>query len=272
MLRGIFFALLMLAFMPSAHAESGYEHVMKTRTLRCAYATLPPYISVDPASHQISGLLYDITNEIGSRLDLKVEWVEEAGYGDIAEGIKAGRYDAFCGVLWQTPARAGAMSFSAPLYKNKVSPCVRGDTSAYDTSTDALNAPDKTMAGYDGDVSIQTARQIFPKAKTIALPANMSFGEALQNIVTKKIDAIATCDRIIVDDFNKNNQGALKVAAPDKPITQVQVALALPLGDAALKNMTDTAIYEMTADKTMEKLIRKYLDKYIDDPIVLNKP
>ena len=245
---------------------------MATRTLRCAYDSLPPFITVDPATKKVSGMLYDITNEIGKRLGIKVDWVEDAGYGEIAAGMAAGRYDAFCGVLWQTPTRAGAMSFTAPLYKNKVFPCVRGDSTLYDKSTAALNAPDKTFAGYDGDVSYQMPQTIFPKAKVQSLPANMSFAEAMMSITTKKIDAIATCDPIVVDAFNEHNPHGLKVADPTHPITVVPIVLALPLGDEKLKSMTDSAIFAMTADGTMEKMIRQYLNKYIDNTIILAKP
>lgn len=269
-------ALLVLSFAFSTQGRAegsaaGFDHVMQTRSLRCAYDSLPPFLSVDPATKNISGMMYDVTNEIGKRLGLKVEWSENAGYGEIAAGMRAGRYDAFCGLLWQTPSRAGAMSFSAPIYRNKVFPCVRGDAIAYDESTDALNAPDKTFAGYDGDVSHQMPSVLFPKARIVPIPATMSFAEALQGIVARKYDAIATCSPVVVDKFNAANPGALKIAAPDHPITVVPIALALPLGDTRLKAMIDTAIFSMVADGTMESLIRKYLDFYIGNTVILEK-
>lgn len=266
--------VLSFAYVPQAQAgpaASGYDHVMQTRVLRCAYDSLPPFLTIDPASKKIGGMMYDVTNEIGSRLGVKVEWSENAGYGEIAAGMQAGRYDAFCGLLWQTPSRAGAMNFSAPIYKNKVFPCVRGDAIAYDESTDALNAPDKTFAGYDGDVSHQMPSVLFPKAKITSIPATMSFAEALQGIVSRKYDAIATCSPVVVDKFNASNPGALKIAAPDHPITVVPIVLGLPAGDAKLKTMTDAAIFSMVADGTMEKLIRKYLDSYIGNTVILEK-
>jgi ABC-type amino acid transport substrate-binding protein len=253
-------------------ALSGYERVMKTRTLRCAYNALPPYITVDPATKKIDGPIYTITNDIGERLGVKVEWNEEAGYGEIAAGLASGRYDAFCGLLWQTPARAGAMAFTAPLYKSKVYPCVRADTTAYDKTTDALNAASVTFAGYDGDVSYQTPRQIFPLARMAAIPANMSFGEALQGIVAKKYDAIATCSPVVVDNFNKANGNVLKIAAPEHPITVVPIVLGVGIDDMRLKNMMDVAIFEMNADGTLEKHLRRDLNKYIDNTIILPKP
>ena len=39
-------------------------------------------------------------NAIGKTLDLKIEWTEEVGWGNIGEGLKAGRYDMACVSMW----------------------------------------------------------------------------------------------------------------------------------------------------------------------------
>lgn len=241
-------------------AQSGsLSNLQTTRTLRCAYAPISPYIIIDAESGDVQGLYRDVMDEIGRRLDIKIEWTEEVGYGQIAAGFATGRYDAFCAALWATPARASAMSFSDPLYINKVTPCVGANTTEYDQSVDPLNSPDKTFIAYDGDVSMQFARSIFPKAKIVALPENMPFGEAMQNITAGKADAIATCDQVIVDDLNKANAGGLKLAASGKPITYVKVALGLPSENQALKNMMDVAIFDIQADGTLKRIMTKYL-------------
>jgi ABC-type amino acid transport substrate-binding protein len=264
------FALLILA--PQAHAASGFDEVMKTRTLRCAYAPITPFIVIDPATHQVSGLMVDLVNTIGERLNLKIDWSQEVGWGQIAEGMNTGKYDAFCGEIWQTAGRAGAMSFSTPTTYHKVFPCVSGKTNAYDASTDTLNAADKTFYGYDGDISMQTVKNLFPNAKATPIPDTMTWAEALQSVADGKADAIATCDKITVDGFNKNNpEKTLKIAAPDHPITVVNTGLALPLGDVKLKNMIDVTINEMVADGTLETLFKKYLNDYLGNTIILPK-
>lgn len=243
----------------SSHQNTAFERVQKTQTLKCSYGSLSPFITVDPSTKELSGLFYDVVEEIGRRLNISIEWTEEVGYGQISAGFQAGRYDAFCGVLWATPARAAAMSFSTPIYYNRVNPCVRGDTTEYDNSSDPLNSPDKIIIGYDGDISMQLARTVFPKAKKLAMPENMPFGEAMQYITTGKADALATCDQIVVDDLNRASPGALKIAAPGKPITHTQVVLALPSGDVPLKNMVDVAIFDLREDGMLRRLMEKHL-------------
>lgn len=256
----------------SAHAadkESAFERVTNTGTLRCAYATLSPFIIVDPATKKITGALHDITEEMAKRLNLKVEWTEEVAYSQISAGIKANKYDAFCGTLWATPARAAGSAFSAPIYFNTVNACVRGDSTEYDKSSDPLNSPDKTLIGYDGDISSQLARTLFPKAKILSIPENVSFAEAISWIATKKADALATCDRVIVDDFNAQNEKKLKIASPGKPLTHIQVVYGLPLNDSALKNMVDTAIFDMQADGTIARLMTPYLKERMKDTVII---
>jgi len=248
---------------------SAFEHVMQTRTLRCSYSPLSPFLTVDPTTKKIGGLFRDVMDEIGQRLNIKIDWVEEVGYGQISTGFLTGRYDAFCSVLWATPARGTAMNFTSPLYYNRVSPCVRADTTAYDQSVEGLNAPDKTLIAYDGDVSEQVTRTLFPRAKLMIMSENMSFGEAMQNITTGKADALATCDRTVVDDLNKTGN-TLKLAAPQNPITTMKVALALPLHDEALKNMIDLAIFDIQADGTLKKMMTQAIGQdRMNDTVII---
>jgi ABC-type amino acid transport substrate-binding protein len=250
-------------------STSTYDRVMKTRTLTCGYAALPPFMAVS-VDGKISGPTYDIMNEIGKRLGLKVEWKEETGYGQIAESIQSHRIDAFCGVLWATSVRAAAMQFSRPTHYMPVYPCVAADSTSYDTDASSLNAPDKTFAAYDGDISYQLAAVLFPKAKIMTVPPTTSVAEWLGQVATHKADAVATCEKIFEADFSKNNPGQIKIAAPGKPLTHVQVSFALGRQDDALKSMIDQAMFEMTADGTIERIMRAGLGDQFGE-IVLPK-
>ncbi len=241
-----------------AHDES-FDQVMKSRTLRCAYTSLSPFLEVDLETNEVKGIFREVLDDIGDRLNLKVDWTEDVNYPQIAAGFTSKRYDAFCGVLWATPARGGGMKFSDPIYYQSVSPCVAGSSTEYDESTEPLNNSDKKLIGYDGDVSAQIAKTVFPKAEFVAISDNIPFSEAMQWIAAGKVDGVATCDRIVVKDVNEKRPGSLKLAAPDKPITHVQVSVALPLGSTSLTDMINLAIFDMQADGTLEKIMTKYL-------------
>ena len=249
------FAFFSVAF--SAHAES-FDTVQKTRILRCGYSVQPPFITQDSQTNEMGGLFFDIMQEVVSRLELKVEWIRSAGGGPLPQNLTDGKFDAFCGMLWEMPMRASAVTFTRPLYYNAINPCV-SEKAHYKRSTTALNAPDKTVIGFEGDVSVQIARNVFPESKLEILPPDVTFEEGMKRVVSGKVDAYAACDNMIIDDINKTIGGGLKIAAPDKPVTYIPVGYALPLGDYKLKGMMDSAIFEMQADGTLARIIARHV-------------
>lgn len=109
-----FLVFLVLAHPAYAHKENAYERVMRTGELRCGYAMSPPNLEVDPNSGELTGLERDIWDEIGKELDLKILWTEEVGWGNYIEGLRTGRYDAFCNQAWPTPARLKKYNYGGP--------------------------------------------------------------------------------------------------------------------------------------------------------------
>ncbi|MGE3770677.1 MAG: substrate-binding periplasmic protein [Bdellovibrionales bacterium] len=240
----------------STPVKTAYDRVVETNTLRCAYTAWAPFMQVDPNTKQVSGPIHDIVADAAERLGLKVEWVEDVSYGQVNAGLQAGRYDAFCGVLWATTIRQKTMLFTDPLYLLPVHACVKADSTAYDTNTDALNAPDKTFAVWDSDVSMQLVKILFPQAKMITVSPMASGGEWLENVITGKADAVPGCDKIFAAEYSKTNPGKIKIAAPDKPMTHIRDVLGLNAGEHQLKAMLDQALFEMVADGSMERHLR----------------
>lgn len=238
--------------------KTAFERVVETRTLRCGYASLPPFITVN-ADGGLSGPTYEVANEMGKRLGLKVEWTEETGYGQIPAGLQAGRFDAFCGILWATSIRANVITFTRPTHYMPVYACVRADSTAYDADTTALNDPSKTFSAYDGDISKQLTEVLFPNAKILTVSPMAKAAEWMEQVATGKADAISTCDKVFAANYDRTNPGKVKIAAPDKPLTHVQVVYGLPINDTALKAMLDQALFEMTADGTIARLFSQQL-------------
>lgn len=93
---------------------SVYDRIMASHTLRCAYQVWPPHIIKDPNTGALSGIYYDLTEELGKQLGLKIIWAEEVGSGSIFDGFKTGRYDAVCAAIVATPERSLVADFSRP--------------------------------------------------------------------------------------------------------------------------------------------------------------
>ncbi|MDD3181770.1 MAG: hypothetical protein PHD48_03065 [Alphaproteobacteria bacterium] len=83
-------ALLSAFVLSSAHAEtdSVYERVMASQTINCGYTEWPPLFVVDPNTHELSGLLKDVWEDIGKKLDLKIVWKASYGFGEVTEAVR----------------------------------------------------------------------------------------------------------------------------------------------------------------------------------------
>lgn len=98
-MKKLFLALFLIFISFPAFAadkETAYDRIMKSGEIRCGYAISPPAMVQDPNTGEISGMDYDIWQEIGKELGVKIVWPEEAGWGNYITGLNSGRYDAFC--------------------------------------------------------------------------------------------------------------------------------------------------------------------------------
>ena len=73
--------------------QTVYDRVMRTKTLRCGYHTWAPYLVKDANSGAMSGIYFDYVEKLAASLNLKVEWAEEVGYGDLITALNGGRID-----------------------------------------------------------------------------------------------------------------------------------------------------------------------------------
>jgi L-cystine transport system substrate-binding protein len=243
-----------------------YKRVVETRTLRCAYASYPPMFSVDPNSKKMSGIFYDLINEMGRRLGLKVRWAEEVGYGNINEGFITGRYDIFAAGLFVSSARATTTMFSDALLYSAATVFVRHDDNRFVGQIEKLNDPAYTIVITDGDMTEAIAKSQVPLAKTISLPQNQSFLEEITYLVNNKVDA-RFGDLLTLHSYTQKNPGKIKDASPGKPIRKFPVVMGLPSEEPMLKEMLDAVIYEIRDDGTIRRTVESYLG--IDQKVLL---
>ena len=108
---------------PAPIKETAFERITRTNTLRCGYAIAPPWTMIDPNTKQLSGVNYDVTNAVAEKMGVKVDWVEETGWGVAEQGLMSSRYDMMCGNVCIDPKRARAATFSTPLSAYSVARC-----------------------------------------------------------------------------------------------------------------------------------------------------
>ena len=74
--------------------ETAYERVLRTNTLRCGYGLWEPAVMRDPNTNQMSGLFYDIMQELGKPLNIKVDYALEIPWDSIGVALSSGKIDA----------------------------------------------------------------------------------------------------------------------------------------------------------------------------------
>ena len=151
-------------------SQPAFDRVMKTRTLRCAYSTLPGYfMKTDPEHNITRGLVRDIVEQMGRILNLKIEWAEELSPAQAADNLAAGREDAMCFPLWPSGTQASKFDYTAPLDYMPIYAHVRADDTRFDGDLSKLNDKAMIIPVIPGGAGKIIADEDFPAAAQNAL-------------------------------------------------------------------------------------------------------
>jgi polar amino acid transport system substrate-binding protein len=246
---------VLIAF--SARAETAWERVEKTRTLRCGYIILPPEFVKDVNTGKFSGVAYDVTNEIAKRLGLKVEWTEEVTFPTMAEGLKAGRYDALCFTLYRNTQRALVMDFTMPLFATPTLTFARHGDTRFDHNLAAIDNASVTIATVDGEMSSIIAKDQFPKAKTHSLPQTTPLSDMLLSVASGKAD-VTFINAAAAMPYLEKNPDTLHLVALDRPVNLYSHGLAMGLGEHTLKSALNVALAEMIDQGELDRILDQY--------------
>ncbi len=246
-------------------AETALTRVLRTRTIRCGYYVYPPVTYKDPNTGRLSGLSVDMMEKIAKRADLKVEWAQEVNFGDWMEGLKTKRYDMACTPMWPSTALGQVVYFSKPFFYAGIYPIGRSNETRFKTLDD-LNKPSVTVAAQEGNDTYFLAKNVFPNAKLISLPANANGNLVSQDVMTGKADFILL-DKNFLNEFNSANPNALKILV-DQPVKQTPFTLAVGVGEDELLQFANTAIDELLLTGDIDRLMQQWVkDPTVFEPI-----
>lgn len=233
--------------------------VLERGEIRAGYVVYPPGMIKDPNTGELSGIFHDALEEAGKNLGLKINWVEEVGWGTMIEGLTAGRYDMIGSPVWPNSSRAKNVDFTIPLNYSAVGIYTRsGDNRFFDIKK--INNSDVTIATIDGEMSSFIARANFPNAKVISLPQDAQVSQLLLNVTTKKAD-VTFVEAAIAEEFLANNPGSVQNIVPRDPIRSFGNTMLLPKNQDGFESMINSALEELFNSGTVDVLIDKY-EKY----------
>lgn len=251
--------IFVLVFAQNARAqEDVFQRVTDKGVLRCGYYVWPPYLIVDPNTGAKSGLYYDLMNEMGKILDLKIEWTEEISWSNMFEGFHTNRIDSYCTPIFTLPSYAKATDFTQNVGFEPIHIFVRQDDTRFDGDISKINDPSVLISAMDGEVSQKVADQMFPKAGRTSVPSNSDTTLLAMNVVTKKADILIT-NLMLGRKFMKANPGKLKFLTAE-PIQKFSFAFPVPLGNYRLKRMLDIALQSLHDNGFVDALADKYYE------------
>jgi polar amino acid transport system substrate-binding protein len=249
--------LLLVSFSAQALADSPvFDRVTKSGTVRCGYALWTPVLYKEANTGEIKGIVHDLMEEAGKRLDLKIEWAEETGWGTMVEGLMAGRYDIICTGVYHTSARAKFIDVGTPIFYSPLYVVVRKDDTRFDKDLGVLNDAAYKIAVLEGEVSSIAARQVFPKAAAPALPQMQDYSMLLKEVETGKADA-TLIEASTYKAYEAKNPGILK-ALEETPVTVSPTGIGLPRQDPVFSSMMNVAFVELLNDGTVDRILKKY--------------
>lgn len=230
---------------------------MRTGVIRCGYLPYASYFRKDPNTGKLSGIFYEVMEEIGKNAGLKVEWVEEVGYQGIFPGLDSNRFDVFCGGLWPNTTRAKAAAFSIPIFYSAITTwCKKGD-SRFDKDLSSINKPAIRVATIDGAMEDLIAKSDYPLSTRLSLPELSPWVQNCLNIIHDKAD-VTFAEPMVVNEFLKSNPDTLKQVQPDKPIRIFGNTLAVQREEHSLRDFLNVALTEMMHSGRVEKILAKY--------------
>ncbi len=236
--------------------DTVYERVMKTKTLRCGYADWSPFIVIDPNTGAVTGAMVDIVEEMGKRLDIKIEWTASVGWGDITTAANSSKIDLFCNTVWTDKAQLQNMSLTRPVYYSPTYAFARADDKRFDNNYAAINDAKTKIVGIDGDTGYITMQKYFPKATMVALPSTSQTAELPLNLGANKAD-IFLSDISFVDEYNKTNPGKIKRVA-GKPLFIMNEVFVTRAGEQQLMNVLDTVLQSLINEGFIADTLKKY--------------
>ncbi len=160
------FALPVLALAGTARAqtaaESTFDRVRRTKTLRCAaYPGALPYFQKDLATGEWSGACVEMAKDIAKIFDAKLEYLDST-YGNAVLDLQSNKVDlAFA--LNPTPARALSIGFTHPMIIHPFG-CLSSKAIAPKVWED-LNKPEIKIVFDLGSLHETAARRYCPKAQ-----------------------------------------------------------------------------------------------------------
>jgi len=232
------------------------EGVIENNELRVGYIIYPPLLTKDANTGELSGISYDLVEEVAKELGLTANWVEEVGWGTAIEGLDTGRYDVLGTQMWPNEAREKKAVFSVAPMNSVIYPYVKKGDDRYSSDLSVINAPENRIIALDGEMAVFIAQEDYPKATLNTLSQLSSYAEVFLNITQNKAD-ISFAEPSAAEDFLNANPGSIERVG-NEPVRSFGNSFAFDKENTDLHALWNKALNKVIKKGAVEKILEKY--------------
>ena len=239
-----FLALVVAAVAPLAGcAESMNASEVTGPIITIGIAYDRPGVAME-LSGNLTGLDVDVAQYVAHRLGYaknQISW-REASNADRDELLKKGDVNMIVGVHADLDGTTDDVEFSQPYVNSAQDLMVR--TSDSDTITELSDLKGKSICTVDGSVAPGVAEAI-KKAGATTITTS-SYSECVTALLSGTTDAVEGDDLVLAGIVENSGSGMMHLL--NTPLTTVGYGIALPAGDAKLRDNVDDALQRMVDD------------------------
>lgn len=251
----VLIAVLLVTAPLAANAETAFERVQRTGTLRCGFLAWPMYFDIDPNTKHVSGISKKLTEAALHTLGLKVDYIEVTSASKVTD-LQSGKVDAICGDGPYVLTSLMQVNYTRPFFYAPVYLYGREDENRFQKLAN-IDAKQVTFVGMDGDLSVELVQKNFPMAKLNTIASTVDVSMMLMDVTTKKAD-LTIMDPGGADNFIKHNPGKVKKILGDKPFAVYGVGFSVKKGETELLNSLNGAVEALQNTSSIDPVIDSY--------------
>lgn len=236
--------------------ESSWDKVKKAGVLEVVTpGTLYPTSYYDD-NKKLIGYEIDMMNEIGKRLDIKVNY-QEIGVAEAFTSVDSGKVDVAVNNFDTTPERLEKYNFSIPYKYSVGGMIVREDGSSDIKAKDLSDWKGKKAGGGAGTQYMKIAEK---QGAEPVIYDNVTNDVYLRDVSTGRTDFIPNdyYTQKVAVKFVTKQYPDIKVKVGDVKYNPTEQGIVMSKKDKSLKKKLDGVIKEMKEDGTLKKISEKY--------------
>jgi len=227
------------------------------KTITAGYISYAPGFIVDPNTKELSGIFYEVLEEIAKRNDFKIDYKEEVTRATMIETLNTNRVNIIANPVWPTAEREANSDFSDAVYWSPVWAYVRYDDDRFE-SLDQLNDPSVRISLVDWEAAHSLSQELFPEATIVSHSHSVDQIQMLLEVQTNKWD-VTFREPINAHEYMLNNPWKLKnIAEWLNAVKSRSNSFMIKQWNAELQTLLNEWIREMQLDWTLDKIIDKY--------------